>query len=607
VGLFNKVAKTVGKVAACTQDQNIAELIEVQQAAIEHIHDENTNLFLDVEAASAKGSIKRKVAENSILESIQAQLHAATMQRDLLQRKSSEKKKRTSKSRSSLSSSKPVSNHSEACTDNDKSCKAWSKLGECTKNPSFMKDTCRRSCKLCKGNTDDAWSGPQRPSRSSQSRKPTGFDPNEIFERPPLSNKSQHRSESHRGDSSKSERPALPQWEQFERPALPPDRPQRQSRDVRRRAPVLQRPAAKKKAAGHVPEHALDLHAQLNGRLASSKVFHRSASETSKKESDRKATDKPTESYVKSGRHIRSSEYVQRGDFVQHAKTHKIDQLTGQVVSVVRGVIENPEIAQSVPNLRDVLGYDATFTHCLNKTAICGFVNTRWEAEKAGKVNRLLVPFTDGPYCAVDSHHANRRFLDRQKITAIELYSFDKGDGQNVYDALNRDLHMQLSLGRDNLLDKWSTFMYHFLGALDCINPHYSPRLVYRGMNTPDKSRHVMAESYPAGRKVIWLGVTSTTSNRSIAERFTKRYGPKETAVIFEIEQSLAYPISSFSTYANEEEFIIPPMSQFVTTGQYEKNGYLVIKLYQEDRGIVDTHMVNDGTLVDSNEEWVIY
>ena len=36
-----------------------------------------------------------------------------------------------------------------ACTDSDKRCSAWAKIGECTKNPLWMGPNCRKSCKQC--------------------------------------------------------------------------------------------------------------------------------------------------------------------------------------------------------------------------------------------------------------------------------------------------------------------------------------------------------------------------------------------------------------------------------------------------------------------------
>ena len=36
------------------------------------------------------------------------------------------------------------------CLDSDDNCASWAKSGECEKNPGYMKEECRLSCKLCK-------------------------------------------------------------------------------------------------------------------------------------------------------------------------------------------------------------------------------------------------------------------------------------------------------------------------------------------------------------------------------------------------------------------------------------------------------------------------
>lgn len=38
-----------------------------------------------------------------------------------------------------------------SCQDNNKYCKAWSEKGECSRNPSWMKVNCPKSCDTCKG------------------------------------------------------------------------------------------------------------------------------------------------------------------------------------------------------------------------------------------------------------------------------------------------------------------------------------------------------------------------------------------------------------------------------------------------------------------------
>ena len=37
----------------------------------------------------------------------------------------------------------------KGCDDETGACSVWAKGGECEKNPSYMKSSCRRSCGLC--------------------------------------------------------------------------------------------------------------------------------------------------------------------------------------------------------------------------------------------------------------------------------------------------------------------------------------------------------------------------------------------------------------------------------------------------------------------------
>ena len=40
---------------------------------------------------------------------------------------------------------------SPSCTDKSQHCNYWARNGECQKNPSYMNESCRKSCNLCNG------------------------------------------------------------------------------------------------------------------------------------------------------------------------------------------------------------------------------------------------------------------------------------------------------------------------------------------------------------------------------------------------------------------------------------------------------------------------
>lgn len=35
------------------------------------------------------------------------------------------------------------------CTDDHEQCEEWAVYGECEKNPGYMRDKCRKACKMC--------------------------------------------------------------------------------------------------------------------------------------------------------------------------------------------------------------------------------------------------------------------------------------------------------------------------------------------------------------------------------------------------------------------------------------------------------------------------
>ena len=37
-----------------------------------------------------------------------------------------------------------------SCTDSNQYCSSWARIGECQKNPSYMNESCRKSCNQCK-------------------------------------------------------------------------------------------------------------------------------------------------------------------------------------------------------------------------------------------------------------------------------------------------------------------------------------------------------------------------------------------------------------------------------------------------------------------------
>ncbi|MEU7133436.1 ADP-ribosyltransferase domain-containing protein [Streptomyces sp. NPDC046261] len=82
---------------------------------------------------------------------------------------------------------------------------------------------------------------------------------------------------------------------------------------------------------------------------------------------------------------------------------------------------------------------------------------------------------------------------------------------------------------------------------------------------------------YPLGRTVTWWGVSSCTSNPSVARAFL---GGRGKRTLFEVVPARAVGISSFSAFTGEEEFILSPGTQLkVTDVKAERGGLCTVKL----------------------------
>merc|ERR1711879_516794 len=50
---------------------------------------------------------------------------------------------------------KVVEKENEACTDSARRCDSWAKSGECSNNPDFMHETCKKACAICQAKEDE--------------------------------------------------------------------------------------------------------------------------------------------------------------------------------------------------------------------------------------------------------------------------------------------------------------------------------------------------------------------------------------------------------------------------------------------------------------------
>ncbi|CAJ1362129.1 unnamed protein product [Effrenium voratum] len=122
---------------------------------------------------------------------------------------------------------------------------------------------------------------------------------------------------------------------------------------------------------------------------------------------------------------------------------------------------------------------------------------------------------------------------------------------------------------------------------------------VYRGMKLP-ASQH---ELYTVGERFLWSAFTSTSRDRTQAEKFGSwaRTGDR---VLFVIELSRAVgltfsrDISHFSVYPHEQEVLIFCYSGFEVLGREWHDGQLVVTLKPYDTKLLESYCYQYGPCV---------
>jgi hypothetical protein len=90
---------------------------------------------------------------------------------------------------------------------------------------------------------------------------------------------------------------------------------------------------------------------------------------------------------------------------------------------------------------------------------------------------------------------------------------------------------------------------------------------LYRGVDVD------LHDTYTVGRRIIWWGVSSCTSELKVAQRFLGPSGPR---TLFEVSTSSAVSVGGLSAFQGEDEFIIGPGTFFRVTSVYKAKGGLV-------------------------------
>ncbi|GGU01887.1 macro domain-containing protein [Streptomyces lateritius] len=95
-----------------------------------------------------------------------------------------------------------------------------------------------------------------------------------------------------------------------------------------------------------------------------------------------------------------------------------------------------------------------------------------------------------------------------------------------------------------------------------------------------------LRSQYPLGRTVTWWGVSSCTSELSVARAFL---GSRGRRTLFEVTPARAVGIRRFSAFTGEEEYILAPGTQLeVTEVKSERGGLCTVRLTElEGQGLV--------------------
>jgi hypothetical protein len=92
---------------------------------------------------------------------------------------------------------------------------------------------------------------------------------------------------------------------------------------------------------------------------------------------------------------------------------------------------------------------------------------------------------------------------------------------------------------------------------------------------------------YPSGGTVTWWGVSSCTSELSVAQGFL---GSRGRRMLFEVTPVQAVGIRGYSAFTGEEEFVLPPGTQLKVIGvKNERDGLCTVRLEQ----LADSRLVS--------------
>ncbi|MER7465341.1 ADP-ribosyltransferase domain-containing protein [Streptomyces sp. NPDC097981] len=148
-------------------------------------------------------------------------------------------------------------------------------------------------------------------------------------------------------------------------------------------------------------------------------------------------------------------------------------------------------------------------------------------------------------------------------IAALYLYTCES--------AFYREINAVLRSPDRTKVVPYLPYLRLLFSAVSGLPAHTRP--LWRGVSLDLRAQ------YPVGRTVAWWGVSSCTSELSVARSFL---GSRGKRTLFEVTPARAVGIRSYSAFTGEEEYILAPGTQLkVTDVKTERGGLSTVKLVE--------------------------
>jgi hypothetical protein len=147
------------------------------------------------------------------------------------------------------------------------------------------------------------------------------------------------------------------------------------------------------------------------------------------------------------------------------------------------------------------------------------------------------------------------------EVAALHLYTTES--------CFYRELNAALRSPNRDRVKPYFPYLRLFFAALSRLEGR--TQTLWRGVALE------LRRQYPRGGTVVWWGVSSCTSELSVARGFLGWSGRR---TLFEVQPAGAVGIRNFSAFKGEEEYLLPPGTQLeVVDVKSEKGGLCTVKL----------------------------